>query len=76
MPAIRMYVAEEGTNVRQELAVCGNANNVDASTVLVNQQGSNGIWIEKCKLKYIAGTDTKGSNNHIHSLSFYFRCIE
>merc|ERR1712131_10226 len=46
----------------------------DRAIVFVNQPQDNGIWIERCKLKYIAGTDSKGSDNHIHSLSFYFTC--
>ena len=72
---IRTYVAEEGTNVRQELTVCGNAGTAPSS-VIVNRQQENGLFIEKCVLKYIAGSDTQGANNHIHSLSFYFRCRE
>ena len=73
-----MYVAKAGTNnSRRPLPSCGNFNDQDTkTTVVVNEQPNDGVWIEKCKLRYLAGTDTKGSESHIHALTFYFTCKE
>ena len=74
MIAIRVFVAEEGTNHQQQLVFCGDQQNLKPASVIVNHPQSNGIWTEKCKLTYIAGSDTKGADNHINSLTFYFHC--